>query len=131
MIVVDASAMVEALVGPRPHPALLHALAHEPIAAPHLLDLEVLSVLRGLERGRRIDPVDAEQKRLIYGALTISRYETLAIADRIWELRHQFTAYDASYLALAEALGCTLMTCDAMLDTPGHDAQVSLVLPAP
>ena len=131
MIVVDASAMIEALVGPSPHPTLLHALAHEPIAVPHLLDLEVLSVLRGLERGRRIDPVDAEQKRLIYGALTISRYETLAIADRIWELRHQFTAYDASYLALAEALGCTLMTCDAMLDTPGHDAQVSLVLPAP
>lgn len=121
MIVVDASAMVEALVGRRADAELLDALAGD-IDAPHLLDVEVLSVLRG-----KLDLGDAVQARENFFAFTISRHETAPLADRIWQLRHQFTAYDASYLALAGALQAPLFTCDAKLTTRGHNADVRLI----
>lgn len=126
MIVVDASAMVEALVGRTADADLLHALSGD-IDAPHLLDVEVLSVLRGLVLGGKLDPEDAVQARQDHFAFTITRHETAPLAERIWQLRHQFTSYDASYLALAEALGATLVTCDAKLVTRGHNAQIRLV----
>ena len=108
MIVVDASAMVEALVGRDSDDDLLTALAGD-IDAPHLLDVEVLSVLRGLVLGGKLDPVDAVSAQRDYFAFTITRHETEPLAERIWQLRHQFTAYDASYLALAEAGNDTLI----------------------
>lgn len=123
MIVVDASAMVEALIGRDADPALLDGLAGE-IAAPHLLDIEVLSVLRGLLLGGRIDHDVAEAARHDHFAFNIIRHETQPLAERIWELRHQFTSYDAAYLALAEALNAPLHTCDRQLATPGHMATV-------
>ena len=125
MIVVDASAMVEALVGRAPDEELLSALSGD-VDAPHLLDVEVLSVLRGLLRGGKLDASAAEQARLDHFAFTITRHETAPLSERIWQLRHQFTSYDASYLALAEALQAPLYTCDAKLDTRGHHAQVHL-----
>lgn len=63
------------------------------------LDAEVLSVLRGLVLAGRLDPGDAVRAREEHFAFTINRHETAPLADRIWQLRHQFTAYDASYLA--------------------------------
>ncbi|MGL5927990.1 MAG: type II toxin-antitoxin system VapC family toxin [Dermatophilaceae bacterium] len=123
MIVVDASAMVEALVGRAAHPDLLDTLTGE-IAAPHLLDIEVLSVLRGLVLGRKLEADAAEEARRDHPTFTIARHELAPFADRMWDLRHQFTCYDASYLALAEALGVPLYTCDAKLFGNGHDAEV-------
>lgn len=128
MIVVDASAMVEALVGRAPEEELLSALSGD-VDAPHLLDVEVLSVLRGLLRGSKIDASAADQARLDHFAFTITRHETAPLSERIWQLRHQFTSYDASYLALAEALQAPLYTCDAKLATRGHNARVHLVSP--
>lgn len=125
MIVVDASAMIEALVGSDADAELLDGLAGE-IAAPHLLDVEVLSVLRGLTFGGRIDLPVAERARADYFAFTIARYEAQPLADRIWQLRKQYTAYDASYLALAEALGATLYTCDAKLASGGRSVRVQV-----
>lgn len=126
MIVVDASAVVEALVGQRPAPGLLELLAGE-LHAPHLLDVEVSAVLRGLSLGRRLTDGVLEEVRSDYAALTITRYEHQALADRCWDLQHQFTTYDASYLALAEALGAPLVTCDAKLAAPGHRAAVHVL----
>lgn len=128
MIVIDASAMVEALVGRAADEELLNALSGD-IDAPHLLDVEVLSVLRGLLRGGKLDASAAEQARLDHFAFTITRHETAPLSERIWQLRHQFTSYDASYIALAEALQAPLYTCDAKLATRGHDAQVHLFSP--
>jgi predicted nucleic acid-binding protein len=123
VIVLDASAMVEALVGRAPDEQLLNALSGD-VDAPHLLDVEVLSVLRGLLRGGKLDTPTADQARLDHLAFTITRHETAPLADRIWQLRHQFTSYDASYLALAEALQAPLYTCDAKLAARGHNAKV-------
>ena len=126
MIVVDASAMIKALVGREVSEELLDALAGA-VYAPHLLDIEVLSVLRGLTLGGKLDPDLTEEARRDLFAFTIERHEVAPLADRIWELRHQYTNYDAAYLALAEAVDAPLYTCDAKLDVGGHGATVRLV----
>lgn len=123
MIVLDASAMVDALVGARPSPELLEALAGE-IHAPHLLDVEVTSVLRALELGRALKQDRSEEALDDYWSFTIQRHDLEPLSRRVWQLRHQFTSYDASYLSLAEALGAPLVTCDKKLATSGHRAKV-------
>lgn len=125
MIVVDASAMIEALVGVDPDPALLDALTGE-ISAPQLLDVEVISALRGLTLAGKLDAVAADQARRDYVALTISRYDAVPLFDRVWSLRHRFTSYDACYLALAEALDATLWTGDGKLQD-GHATRVHVI----
>ncbi|MEI2825516.1 MAG: type II toxin-antitoxin system VapC family toxin [Dermatophilaceae bacterium] len=123
MIVVDASAMVEALVGRDVDEVLLNALAGD-VAAPHILDVEVLSVLRGLVLGRKLGEHEASAAREVHFDFVIDRHATAPLADRIWDLRHQYTSYDATYIAMAEALQAPLHTCDAKLDSGGHNADV-------
>ena len=123
MIVIDASAMAEALVGRNPDTELLDALAGE-VAAPDLLDVEVLSALRGLVLGGKLTADAAEVARAEHFAFTITRHGIAPLAERVWALRHQFTSYDACYLALAEGLSAPLYTCDAKLDSFTHHAQV-------
>lgn len=126
MIVLDASAMVEALIGRDADDALLDAMSGD-LHAPHLLDVEVLSVLRGLTLGGRLDADRASQAHRDHFAFTIRRYDTAPLAERIWQLRHRFTAYDAGYIALAEALDAPLYTCDAKLGDNGHSATIHLL----
>jgi len=126
VIVIDASAMIEALIGREVSQELLEALTDE-VHAPCLLDVEVLSVLRGLLLGGRIGSASAEEARQDHFAFSLIRHEIGPLADRIWQLRHRYTSYDASYLALAEALEAPLYTCDAKLDSGGHDATVVVV----
>ncbi|MBN6057172.1 type II toxin-antitoxin system VapC family toxin, partial [Nonomuraea sp. RK-328] len=123
MIVIDSSAMVEALTGRDADEELLDAL-QDSVHAPHLLDVEVLSTLIGLVLGGKLPAEEADETRADYLALRVTRYETRGIAGRIWELRGNFTAYDASYLALAEALEAPLYTCDRKLAGGGHGAEV-------
>lgn len=115
--------MTEALVGREAGVELLDALAGE-VAAPHLLDVEVLSVLRGLTLGGKLAAEAADAARHDHFAFTIARHDVQPLAERVWELRHQFTGYDACYLALAEALDVALYTCDSKLDSDGHDAEI-------
>lgn len=126
MIVVDASAVVEALVGRSPAPELLDLLEGD-LAAPHVIDIEMLSALRGLVLGGHLRVEEAEEAREVYAQLTIARYEATLLADRIWALRHQYTSYDAAYLALAEGIDAPVVTCDRKLDAGGHRASVTIL----
>ena len=126
MIVVDASAMVEALVGRDVDVALLDLLEND-IASPHLLDVEVLSALRGLELAGTLQTRAADRARKEHFAFDIVRHETFPLADRVWSLRHRFTSYDACYLALAEALDVPLLTCDSKLTRAEHGVDVVVV----
>lgn len=129
MIVVDASAVVDVLLQTDRGRALEGRLfSGEVLNAPHLLDLEVAQVLRrhagagGLSSGR------ARGALHDFLDLRIERYAHQLFLPRIWELRANATAYDAAYLALAEALGVPLVTTDRKLaDVPGHDARVEVV----
>ena len=123
MIVIDASAMIQVLVGRDPDPALLDGVAGD-LAAPHILDVEVLSALRGMVLGGVLPLEAAESARRSYADLVIDRYEAALLADRVWALRTQYTSYDAMYLALAEGLGAPLVTCDRKLDAGGHHVEV-------
>jgi predicted nucleic acid-binding protein len=127
MIVLDASVVVELLTnGPLADSLRRHLAGRsEPFIVPHLLDVEVVSALRGLIAGRRIDSHRSEEVLTGLAALRARRYAHTPLVGRIWELRHNFTAYDAVYIALAEATNSVLYTCDAKL-SKGHRAQVVL-----
>lgn len=101
----------------------------ESVLVPHLLDIEVLSAIRRLTAGQRLDPHRAARFLIDLAALPAERYSHRPLLGRIWELRHNFTAYDAAYIALAEATESTLYTCDAKLQK-GHRAKVMLCAPA-
>jgi predicted nucleic acid-binding protein len=90
---------------------------------PHVLDIEVVSALRRIVAGQRVDSYRAAELLAGLAALPAERYEHAPLLDRIWELRHNFTAYDAAYIALAEATGSVLYTCDTKLGK-GHRARV-------
>jgi predicted nucleic acid-binding protein len=127
MIVLDASVVVELLTNGPLADSLRRDLAgrNESFVVPHLLDVEVVSALRNLVAGRRIDSHRSEQLLMDLAALRAERYAHTPLIGRIWELRHSFTAYDAAYIALAEATNSVLYTCDRKL-SQGHRARVAL-----
>ena len=127
MIVLDASVVVELLTNGPLAPNIGQELSSrdEPSVVPHLLDVEVLNAVRGLTTGQRIESERAEQILIGLATLPAERYAHIPLLARMWELRHNFTAYDAAYIALAEALGATLYTCDEKL-SKGHRARVKL-----
>ena len=127
MIVLDASIVVELLTGGALAETLARDLAlyNDLLIVPHLLDVEVSSALRKLAAGQRIESLRAEQFLKALAELPAERCNHTPLLSRIWELRHNFTAYDAVYIALAEATGATLYTSDAKL-RDGHRARVRL-----
>ncbi|MHB8508382.1 MAG: type II toxin-antitoxin system VapC family toxin [Candidatus Dormibacteria bacterium] len=112
MIVVHASAAVAALLNAGPARA---ALAADQLHAPHLIDSEVANALRRSAASGRIPSTAAASALAAWRGLGILRYPVIGVLERVWQLRSNLSAYDASYVALAEALGCSLITCDGRL----------------
>lgn len=127
MIVLDASIVVELLTNGPLAEGLREDLADrtDSFIAPHLLDIEVMSALRRVAVGRKIDSHRSRELLADLAALSVDRYSHVPLLPRIWELRNNFTAYDAAYIALAEATNALLYTADEKL-TKGHRAQVVL-----
>lgn len=116
MIVVDASVLAPALAddgddGDRAR----DRLRGEQLAAPELIDLEVVSALRRAARAKRLDEQRSLQALTDLAALPLRRVPHLPLLDRVWELRDNLSAYDASYVALAEALDTVLVTADGRI----------------
>ena len=125
MIVVDASAAVGALL--RDGEARRY-LSADSLAAPHLIDAEVLQALRKLAASGSVESADAEAAVRQWSRLGLTRLAVHGLTSRIWALRHNLSAYDASYVALAEALECPLLTADARLaGAPGPNCPITLV----
>jgi predicted nucleic acid-binding protein len=115
LIVIEASAMVNALVDEPADPQLLAAIADADLHAPALLDFEVASALRGHALGGKIDQLRVDEAIEDFAAFSIERYPMTNALSRILDLRDNLGVYDAAYVVLAEALQAPLVTCDAKL----------------
>jgi len=133
LIVLDSSALLDFLLRTPRGEAVARriASADETLHAPHLLDLEVVHVLRRYESKGLLARTRAEEALRDFADLDITRYPHEDLLRRIWALRKNVTAYDAAYVALAEALGAPLLTADEKLArSPGHKARVEVIRPA-
>ena len=129
MIVLDASAAIDWLLQTAAGQRIERRIYahHESLHAPHLLDLEVGQVLRRLAREGTVSTGRADQTIEDLLDLRIARYPHFLLLPRIWQLRHNLSAYDAAYVALAENLGARLLTRDARLaSVSGHTAPIEL-----
>ena len=126
MLVLDTSALLAVLIEREPDRELVQRLSEDgDLHAPHLLDIEALHALRGLVRAGKITADRAADARTDLDDLAITRYGHEPLADRIWARRENLTAYDAAFVALAEALDTALVTCDARLArAPGVTAEL-------
>ena len=130
MIVLDASAAIEWVLRT---PAGIKIDGRmfsrsEALNAPHLLDLEVVQVLRRKLRDKSLTPERAQEALSDFGDLRLDRYPHDFLLPRVWELRATFSAYDGVYVALAEVLDAVLLTCDRRIaSAPGHHAAIELI----
>ncbi len=129
MIVLDASAAVDWLLQTPAGQRIENRIysRNETLHAPHLLDLEVTQVLRRLVQQGVVPAHRADEAIRDLLDLRVNRYADFVLLPRIWQLRHNFSAYDAAYIVLAEKLGGTLVTRDRRLASPtGHVATIEL-----
>jgi predicted nucleic acid-binding protein len=131
MTVLDASVLVELVLQTATGRAVADRIADPELRldAPHLVDVEVAQTLRRYVREANIDVTEAGVALTDLSALDLRRHAHEPLLDRVWELRENLSAYDAVYVALAEALETTLLTCDARLaKAPGLRNVVELVV---
>ena len=130
MIVVDASVVVEVLLRSDAGAVLEERLldGDDPLHAPHMLDVEVAHALRRCALHGDIDGRRGRASLGFLAAMSIERHGHQPLLERMWQLHHNLTAYDAAYLALAESLDAPLLTRDsALASVAGHHARVVLV----
>ena len=130
MIVIDASGLLEFLLqtplGTRVEARLFRD--QEELHSPHLADVEVTQGLRRLVRAGEVSPDRAVEALADLADLDLHRHPHLDLLTRAWKLRENITAYDAMYVALAEALDALIVTCDAPLaKAPGHRAHIEVI----
>src|SRR5262245_4268758 len=130
MIVIDASALLEFLlqtsIGTRVEARLFRD--DDEFHAPHLVDVEVVQGLRRLVRAREVSSERAAEAVADLGELDLHRHAHLDLLGRAWRLRDNITAYDAMYVALAEALNAPIVTCDGPLaNASGVRAKIELI----
>jgi predicted nucleic acid-binding protein len=131
MIVVDASALLEFLLqtslGARVEARLFGE--EDELHAPHLLDVEIAQGLRRLVRTGEVTSGRAEEAIADLTDLDLHRHAHLDLLDRAWKLRDNISAYDAMYVALAEAIEAPIVTCDSPLaKAPGHRARIEVIV---
>lgn len=130
MIVLDASVLVELLLGTKSGRAIAVRIEDPELGlhVPHLADVEVSQTLRRFVRDGRLDVTAGASALEDLRALDLERHAHEPLLDRVWALRDRLTAYDAVYVALAEALDTVLLTCDARLArAPGLSRRVELI----
>lgn len=130
MIVLDASAVVELLLGTELGHLVAARIADptQALHVPHLVDVEVSHALRRYVHSGDLDRASARAALAVLHELDVERHSHEPLLDRVWALRDNLTAYDAAYVALAEALDATLLTCDARLArAPGVATRAELV----
>jgi len=129
VIVLDASAAIDWLLQTAAGKRIERRIYshNESLHAPHLLDLEVGQVLRRLLREGSVSSDRANQAIEDLLDLRMTRYPHFVLLPRIWQLRHNLSAYDAAYVVLAEKLGASLVTRDGrMASASGHAASIEL-----
>lgn len=125
MIVVDASAAVAALLNAG---GARRALGSEQLHAPHLIDSEIANAVRRRVAAGTLPPDAGWVLLATWRRLGVMRHPVTSVLERVWELRENLTAYDASYVALAERLDCDLLTVDSRLSrAPGIRCPITLV----
>jgi predicted nucleic acid-binding protein len=130
VIVIDASVLVSALIddGAARRRTYLRLGGEDTICAPEIVDLEIANAWRRDLRLGRIDEERSQQALEDLAVLPLVRVPHKPLMDRIWELRHNLSAYDASYVALAEILGTTLLTADGrMVRAPRLRCEIELL----
>lgn len=128
MIVVDASAVLEVLLQTPAASRIARRIfaSGESLHAPHLLDVEIAQVLRRYARTGVISAARGAEALADLADLPLHRYPHFVLLPRVWQTRNRLTAYDAAYLALAEALDARLLTRDRALASVGG-ARVEVV----
>lgn len=125
MIVLDASAAVLGLLNDGD---ARQVLAGERVVCPHLADSELVHALRAQVRRGDIAEQDAARALDTWARLGVERVAAIGMLARVWELRENLSAYDATYVAVAEALEAPLVTADGRLArAPGPTCTISVV----
>lgn len=125
MIVVDASAVMLALLS---EGEARRRLASESLAVPHLVDSEITNALRSQVIRHHVTPRQAEGVVSAWATMGVRRFGVVGLLGRMWELRDNLTGYDATYVALAEALECALLSADGRLAAaPGPRCPIMVV----
>jgi predicted nucleic acid-binding protein len=126
IVVADASVVVRGLEADG---AARRFLIEDEVQIPHLADSEIVHAFRAQVRRGRVSAEDATSRLRRWRHLGVARHPSVMLLPRVWELRDSLSAYDATYVALAEALGCPLATGDLRLArAPGPRCEIIATL---